>query len=356
MHSKRTSSLPGQSFQARWLGRFGLPEADWKDALRERLAERPFSDLDEAFSLICFLFEKVPAIVTRHQDSDTLLLAEAFGWTCFAFWQCGSAFPSFPENYAHFLREALDQSPRKRSTIAKLVAGIIVTEKADEGRCGFNRLALDKPGLIRESETLIHDGRYEEYLKAAEKYAEYEDALCRSPEFKADWQRIKEAFPTHANMAGMIRRTLVPERNWERGPGAEFGDDSQRFQAVFDLFCWKYYLWAMEGDHPCLLKASVVFTPFGTQIFIPGYLSFDSKRDLDFGKIAELHRARGVSRQGKAFSESRMSTAEMQELAKKADQEARAQGMKGDKRYAFICRSLELRDHGDYRKVKRLLE
>lgn len=104
------------------------------------------------------------------------------------------------------------------------------------------------------------------------------------------------------------------------------------------------------------LKASVVFTPLGTQIFIPGYLSFDSKRDLDFRKVAELHRARGIPRQGKGFSEGRKETAKRKVLAKKADQEAREKGLKGDKRYAFICKQLKMLDHGDYRQITRLLE
>lgn len=112
----------------------------------------------------------------------------------------------------------------------------------------------------------------------------------------------------------------------------------------------------MDGDTIQLLKASVVFTPLGTQIFIPGYLSFDPKRDLNFGKITKLHRARGVTRQGKGFSEGRQVTAKMKVLAKKADQEAREKGLKGDKRYAIICLKIGWLDTGDYRQVKRLLE
>ncbi|MEI6656632.1 MAG: hypothetical protein WCP45_17855 [Verrucomicrobiota bacterium] len=70
---------------------------------------------------------------------------------------------------------------------------------------------------------------------------------------------------------------------------------------MLDFFCWEYYVWIIEDDQPKLLKDSVVFTPIGTQNSIPSYLSFDPKRDLDFGKVAKLHRARGVSRQGPGF-------------------------------------------------------
>jgi hypothetical protein len=349
--------MPKFSFQSRWLERFELPESGWIEGLDGRLAKLPFCDLKDAKALLRFLFDKLPGILEKDATPDTHLLAEAFAWTCFAFWQCGSAFPSFPENYATCLHQALKQSAKKRSPLAMVLARLIVPANgAADGRCGFNQLALNQPELIRGSESLIHDGRYEDYLKAKEKYDEFEDALKRSKEFKADWQQIKVSFPKQVSGKGMIHRTLIPERNWERGPGAEFGDVTKCFQAVFDLFCWKYYLWAMDGDQPHLLKASVVFTPLGTQIFIPGYLSFDSKRDLDYRKIAKLHKARGVTRQGPGFSEGRKVTAKMKAMAKKADQEAREKGLKGDKRYAFICKQLKMLDHGDNRQVKRLLE
>ncbi len=349
--------MPTPSFQSRWLKKFKLPKSDWCKAIDARLAELPFCDSKVAKTLLTFLFDKLPGILEKDTSSDTLLLAEAFAWTCFAFWQCGSAFPSFPENYASCLHKALRLTAKKRPPVALVLAKLIVpTKAADDGRCGFNQLALSQPDLIRESEQLIHQGRYEDYLKAKEKYDEYEDSLKRSPEFKADWQQIKDSFPKQVSGKEMIHRTLIPERNWERGPGAEFNDVTKSFQAVFDLFCWKYYLWAMEGDQPHLLKASVVFTPLGTQIFIPGYLSFDPKRDLEFGKIAKLHKARGVPRQGPGFSEGRKITAKNKVLAKTADAEARKKGLKGVKRYAFICKALGMLDHGDYRQVTRLLE
>jgi hypothetical protein len=62
----------------------------------------------------------------------------------------------------------------------------------------------------------------------------------------------------------------------------------------------------MKGDEPLLMKPSVVFTPFGTEIFIPGYISFDPKRDLkpggcrgctgrvEFGAKVRAFRLRGL--------------------------------------------------------------
>ena len=114
----------------------------------------------------------------------------------------------------------------------------------------------------------------------------------------------------------------------------------------------------MEDERPQLLKASVVFTPLGTQIFIPGYLSFDPKRDLDFKKIASLHRARGINRQGPGFSIGRKELAERKRLAKIADKEARRRKLRGDARYEFIVAKIShiFIDHPDYRRTKKLLE
>ena len=176
---------------------------------------------------------------------------------------------------------------------AILLAKMLIEFNVKEGRCGFNRLELADAGLIRSSETLVHEGRYEFYLRAKEKYDEYLFYLEQSEEFRNEWTLLKETFPSGVVGKKVINRSLMPERNWVRGPGAEFDSEAKCFQALFDLFCWKYYLWGMEGDTPLLLKTSVVFTPYGTQLFIPGYLSLDPKRDLDFSKVTRLHRARG---------------------------------------------------------------
>ena len=301
-----------KNFRARWLERFGLPPTGWKTAIRARLEELPFCDAETAGTLLLFLFGDLPKLLKERCEPESERLAEAFAWVCFSFWQCGSAFPAFPENYAQFLHGELLKLPRERDPGTIALAGLLAhgpEPAGGDGRCGFNRLALSATAVIRDSETLMHEGRYEFYLKAREKYAEYECYLEQSGEFRADWDRIKACYGELRGQE-IVRRSLIPERNWERGPGAQFADAAQRFQAVFDLFCWKYYLWGMKGDSPLLQKTSVVFTPYGTQIFIPGYLSFDPKRDLDFSKVTRLHRARGISRQGPGFSVGRRELAE----------------------------------------------
>lgn len=305
-----------------------------------------------------FLFAELPKLLKAQVEPELDQLAEAFAWVCFSFWQCESAFPGFPENYALFLRDEMTKPTKNRNAGAIALAELLApaaSRAGEDGRCGFNRLTLSDPAVIRESEALMHEGRYEFYLKAREKYAEYECYLEHSPEFRTDWERVKVCFADQLRQHDIVRRSLIPERNWERGPGAEFGDAAKRFQAVFDLFCWKYYLWGMKGDLPLLLKTSVVFTPYGTQLFIPGYLSFDPKRDLDFSKVTRLHRARGISRQGPGFSVGRRELAELRRRAQAADRDARRRGLKGEARYRLVSEKIGYPDEGDYRRLRKLL-
>jgi hypothetical protein len=104
------------------------------------------------------------------------------------------------------------------------------------------------------------------------------------------------------------------------------------------------------------MKPSIVFTPLGTQIFVPGYLSLDAKRDLDFKRINRLHKARGLPRQGEDYLSSRKEQLDLKRRARDANAEAKAAGLKGDKRYAFICSRLGFPDDGDYRRIRKLLQ
>ncbi len=343
-----------QAFAATWLNRFGLPKTGWRSKVVAHLKSLPFVDSTEARSLIEFLFARVPKVLAKNDDPNVELLAEALGWCCYAFWQCESAFPAFPENYANYLKSALTSASPDPAAI--LLAEMIVQFNAADGRCGFNRLEVAAPGVIRESETLVHEGRYEFYLRAQEKYDEYLFYLEQSEDFRNEWALLKQTFPQSIARKKVINRSLMPERNWERGPGAEFTDDGARFQALFDLLCWKYYLWGMEDDTPLLLKTSVVFTPYGTQLFIPGYLSLDPKRDLDFSKVMQLHRARGIARQGLGFSIGRRELVGLKREAKLADRFARRQGLKGDKRYEFVAAKIGFKDSGDFRRLRKLLQ
>jgi len=336
-----------------WLERFGLPPDDWRSAAAGQAARLPFAEDGEILSSLEFLFGELPERLARSRSADYRRVAEAYGWLCFQAWQSASHFPAFAENYAEFLRVAL--RARRLPPEARVIAGLVFDGSGDGICCGFQRLALLDPALVRQSEVWLRDGSFEPFLKARSKYEEYERRLRTEPGFRRDWAALKRAFPRETSRPGILHRTLIPERNWVRDGGARFRTRAERFQAAFDLLCWKYCLWGVGRGWPLLLKPSVVVTPHGTQIFIPAYLSFDAKRDLDLGLITKLHRARGQPRQGERFAAARQNSVDQRASARAADREARAMKLKGDRRYAFICRRLGLLDHGDYRQLRRLL-
>ena len=270
-------SATGNEFASRWLKRFGLPPA-WREPARAHLKELCFADSRAAWPLIENLFETVPELLNREPEQKGL--AEAYAWCCYAFWQCESGFPPFPETFASFLREQMRSNQCGNSEIGSLLASLFANADDPEKWSGINHPRLQEPSVIRSHEALVKYGKYEEVLHARIKYDEFEMQIQASAELKKEWSEIKRVFPAQTTSRDIIHRSLVPERNWVRGPGASFESEGDAFQAVFDVFCWKYYLWAMKGDEPLLMKPSVVFTPFGTEIFIPGYISFDPKRDL----------------------------------------------------------------------------
>jgi hypothetical protein len=259
-----------------------------------------------------------------------------------------STFPAFPENYAEHLRR--NSRALESGWIVELLKPDLLVQS-----CGFQPVQPSDPKLIRQSEQWLCAGSFEPFLKARAKYDEFAARLQNESGFRRDWRSLRKVFPKETASRDIIHRTLIPERNWVRDGGAKFRTRAQRFQACFDLLCWKYCLWGVGRGRPLLLKPSVVVTPHGTQIFIPAYLSFDAKRDLNLNLITRLHRARGIARQGEKLSAGRKSNAQQRKVAFSANREAKAKGLRGNARYALICQRLGRLDHGDYRQIRRLL-
>ena len=158
----------------------------------------------------------------------------------------------------------------------------------------------------------------------------------------------------YADHKGVIRRTMVPERNLRTNFDPDWKTEPGRFQAVFDTFCAKWNLYGMQKGKPLLQKLSVNLTPFGTMIFIPAYWSFDAKRDVDWGSITRLHKSRGQHRQGPSLAEGveqrRANAAKLVELEAKA----KAQKLRGAKRHEFLCKGLGWDLRTDPKRISRL--
>jgi len=208
-----------------------------------------------------------------------------------------------------------------------------------------------------EHEHHVQAGHYENLVTAAEtKFLAEERELRLSKALKAEWRKIKEAFPVadFADHKGIVRRSLVPERNLRSDFSVDWSDSVQRFQSTFDVFCAKWNLYGMQGNKPLLLKLSVNLTAHGTMIFIPAYWSPDFKRDFNFKGISQLHRARVPHRQGKVISENRQHRRAMAAKLHALDAEAKKQGLRGEAKQAFLCKRLGLHPETDARQFSRL--
>lgn len=206
-------------------------------------------------------------------------------------------------------------------------------------------------------EHLVQQGNYESLIKSQPKFEEMEQQLHRDDGFNRAWNEIKEHFPVdqYRNPKGVVRRRMVQERNFRSAWDFRWTAKKDRFQNVFDAFCHKWNLYGMEGDRPLLLKLTVNLTPFGTMILIPGYWSFDPKRDLNWKAITELHRARGIQRQGPKLSLNRMANRNDAVAAKRLWREAKLQGLHGRPRVEWVLAKLHLDCGNDESKLKRLL-
>lgn len=203
----------------------------------------------------------------------------------------------------------------------------------------------------------VQSGRYEHLVPAsAAKFVASERALSKNKGFQTDWKKIADCFDVsrHADRKGVIRRTMVPERNLRADFDPDWKTKAGRFRAVFDTFCAKWNLYGMQNGKPLLQKLSVNLTPFGTMIVIPAYWSFDPKRDVDWGSITKLHKARGQHRQGPALAEGaeqrRADAAKLVEL----EAEANERKLRGATRHEFLCKGLGWDLGTDPKRISRL--
>lgn len=348
----------GTGFSGRWLKKFGL-KSFTEENVREHLQNLPLPDTRD-FELCAFLFLELPKLFRKNESELFRKTADAYARFVFAFWQSKNAFIPFPQDYAWFLREALRGKLPLLDPCVFTITELAGSE-SDKSECGFNTFAFRDAEILRSTTRLARNGNYEEFLTetALAKYKEFERNLDASKEFARDWEMLKTLYPDYKKLGGdfVLHRRQVHERGWPRGAGTPFNSIEDGFRAAFDLFCWKYYLWGMDlvEDAPLLLKPSVNITPFGTQIFIPAYMSYDARRDFEHKKIAKLHRAKGVRRQGIAFSEARIENKKLSTEAQKIYDEGKKRGLRGNELLDFVAEKIRRREI-DHRALRRLLK
>jgi hypothetical protein len=203
--------------------------------------------------------------------------------------------------------------------------------------------------VVAEHEWDVATGRYESSINAPYKF---------NPEFSAQWQAIKYRFKVgeFADHKGVIRRRVVSERSFRENWTFGWKTSHDRFREIFDAFCHRWHLYGMQGENPLLLKLSVNLTPYGTMIMIPGFWSFDPKRDINWSVVTRLHKSHGAQKQGAKMATNRIQQKEEERIAEQLHQQAGGMGLKGAKRYAFIKAGLKWDLRTDDRKVRKLLQ
>lgn len=196
--------------------------------------------------------------------------------------------------------------------------------------------------IAAEHEHLVQRGDYATQVKAGEKYGLNEEKLLNDQEFLESWEKVKAAFDVekYRDEKGIIRRGIVSERAFRNEWGLNWKDPAARFTAVLDAFCHRWNLYGMAGDRPLLQKLTVNLTPHGTMIFIPSWWSFDAKRDLNWPEVKRLHNVRVASKQGPKLTRNQMEQALEAEKAAAFDVQARANGLKGEKRANWVMDQL----------------
>jgi hypothetical protein len=264
-------------------------------------------------------------------------------------------FPQNPADIARQVRIELERAAPASKTFTPLIA--LLLSKDGTVKTGMNFGAARDLEEILQYEQRRRSGNPEWCWKAPEKYALLESELRKQSEFSRDWEVLREHFDLQSFQDNdrIIRRSPVLEGSWRKPTPSILRDEGSRFQIAFDFFCWKWFLYGMRGDEPMLQKLAVTLTPFGTQIFIPGFWSLDPARDINWSKVTRLHRARGINKQGEKLAKGREGHLKLVRKIVASDQHAREKGLKGSARYSFVKDSAGLSPDTDDAEIRQYL-
>ena len=345
----------------KWAREAGLP-AEQSDALIAQLRLAwllPFADFQGIADLLLFRHTRLATLrdrLAKAKDTRALRLCALFELLTTMALQGNSLSPQNPVHLARQAQLALESPTTGRDQLGALL-DLLVDAEALNSRVGNNAAEASDLECIILSEHERREGLAEQAWKAGHKFTEYGRALRENPEFQADWQALQGHFKVASwrDSRGIIRRSRLPERNWQRPTHPDLSVTAERFQVAFDFFCWKWFLYGMRDDEPLLEKLTYTLTPYGTQIFIPGYWNFDPARDINWKSVTRLHRARGLDKQGEKLAANRRERATQVMRLKAADAEARSVRLRGKARYDFLKRKAGLAPETDEAQVRRML-
>jgi hypothetical protein len=342
-----------------WVARLGLPAeaAGNLEASLRQLWLLPFADRPALADLLLFRSTQLPQVIQQAEADGEMRrrrLCSLFELMVDMALQGNSVFPQNPTHIAQQVRQALE-TPIQTDTAFEVLLQLLISPDGRGCRPGFNFPQVTDLGRILEYEHGRRAGSPEWCWRAAHKYDLFAAEVRGTPEFREDWRWLGEAFKLDRfrDPQGIIRRSPLVEGNWRKPNFSDLAHEDTRFQIAFDFFCWKWFLYGMHGDEPMVQKLAVTLTPFGTQIFIPGFWSLDPGRDINWTKVTRLHRARGISKQGTKLADIRQARAQRRKRVAAADQTARRRGLVGEARYQLIKQSAGLVEQTDNAQVRR---
>jgi len=318
----------------------------------------PFADVPAVRELLLFKYTELPKVEKKVKDQKKekdLRFCALFRLLTRMALQGSSLFPQNATHLAKRVQFVLSSAPNEAVLLEPLL-DLLILESA-KSDTGLNFETAADLARVVESEHQRREGVAEQGWKAHDKFDLHRQEVVESPRFKQDWDSIKRHFDIQKfrDSRGIIRRSPIPERNWQRPTQPALDVTRDRFQVAFDFFCWKWFLYGMRGDEPLVEKLTYTLTPFGTQIFIPGFWSLDYVRDINWGAVLKLHRARGIPKQGKKAAQNAKERQEQLARLIKANQEAKQRGIKGAARDTFLKQQAGLAPETDDSQVRRLL-
>jgi hypothetical protein len=267
--------------------------------------------------------------------------------------QGASVFPTQSAQLATALINCLRRYPTGAEAF-EVLADLITDPVSGRFLHGHNadELTRKQVNALIESEHLRLAGNFEALYETKEKYNGHKARVMEDVEFRRDWRTLKQRFPKDLLSGKIVLRSKANDGNRIQNMRPP---RPPRFQDVFDFFCWKWFLEGMDGDEPIVTRLSFDVTPLGTTIFIPGYWSFDPKRDIKWRELLKFHRSRGVKRQGEAFEPNRRDRENKERIFLQADQISHARGEHGEALLERCIRMANLPPNTDRTYIYRVL-